>query len=141
MINDTELIGAASEDPGGIAGWATDLMEALGAPGAGLAGMIALGAGAWFGATETVGRWFVSISGVLAGIIAMTVLMAMTIASNSDDLFGLPLVTILVVGLFVAGLDWQQVTRLRTIPLLASPFMVIAASSGESGRNMTLARW
>jgi membrane protein DedA with SNARE-associated domain len=37
VINDTELIGAASEDPGGIAGWATDLMEALGAPGAGLA--------------------------------------------------------------------------------------------------------
>lgn len=33
----THQLASSAEDPGGIAGWATDLMEAMGAPGAGLA--------------------------------------------------------------------------------------------------------
>ncbi|MEO6629348.1 MAG: hypothetical protein ABIP03_12365, partial [Aquihabitans sp.] len=100
-------------------------------PGVGVTSAIALGVGVAVSIFTKAGSWFTSVPGIVCSLISVVILMVVTTATDGDNVLGLPLVTILLVGLFVLGLDWRQVKRLRALVLLSGAFAVMAAASGK----------
>lgn len=107
------IAGAAT----GIASWA-------------VAGSIALGAGVAIGIAAHLERRFASVPGALAATFTAGGLGILLVLVWSRTGPILPFATVPVVGLFVLGLDWSRVERLRPLPF-ASGFLVVLGMLGQ----------
>lgn len=107
------------------------------ASGTGLAAGIALGAGVVVGTVSGAGRWFTSLPGPAAGLLTLIGL---------GVLFGLaggalPPIFLLVIPLFVTGLDWRLVRRLQLVPFFTGLVVIVAAANLDAAGWVAAIGW
>ena len=101
------------------------------ASGTGLAAGIALGAGIVVGTVTGAGRWFTSLPGPAAGLLALIGLGVLFGVTDG----ALPPILLLLIPLFVIGLDWRLVRRLQLVPFFTGLVVIVAAA------NLDAAGW
>lgn len=110
------------------------------APEWGLAASLALGAGVAIGIAVDAGRAFRSVPGWVAAI-GTTVLVGAVLSLAAPSLPSGSLAALLLPGLLVLGLDWQQVSRLRGLTIAFGVLVVVAVAETGAGSYLAGMAW